>query len=208
MRKYELTDECRDGLYRIRALRDICAPRDVLNRSIQAGSLGGWIASEESLSQDGDCWVAYNAIVRDNARVRDDAWVVDHAVLRDNAVARDLSLVSGNAEIKYNAQAEEECVICGNAIITGNARIAGDVTISGDVCIADDTLIYSCRQYITVGPIGSGDQMFTLYNVNGALHINYKGASMAETEFVKIMIDEYNNKEFSAMLNFAHAILD
>lgn len=218
MKKYELTDQIRTAhgctLYRIKALRDIPAHNGAINRHhVKAGDLGGWIQSEDNLSQDGDCWVADNAIACDNARVRDDAWVVDHAVLQDNAVACEIALVGGNSNLKYDALAEDECVIRDNAIIAGNARITGDVAINGnssfgDVCIADNTVIYSSRQYITVGPIGSGEQTFTLYKVDGVLHINCQGASMVETEFVNYMIDEFNHKEFSAMLRFAHDLLD
>ena len=46
--KYELADETRDGLHRIRALVDI--PR----WGVKAGELGGWIASVDNLSQSGD----------------------------------------------------------------------------------------------------------------------------------------------------------
>ena len=47
--KYELTDNKKNGLTQIRALRDFGA--------VKAGDLGGWIESEKNLSQGGDCWV-------------------------------------------------------------------------------------------------------------------------------------------------------
>lgn len=48
MKKYELT-ESYGTFWRIRALRYI--PR----YGVRPGDLGGWIESEENLSQDGDC---------------------------------------------------------------------------------------------------------------------------------------------------------
>ena len=42
-------------LYRIRALKDF--------GHVRAGTLGGFVASERNLSQDGNCWVADDAQV-------------------------------------------------------------------------------------------------------------------------------------------------
>ena len=78
--KYEiLKDEFieLDGrkLYRIKALKDF--------RDVRKGTVGGYIESEQNLSQEGDAWVSGNAWVCGNARVSDnaricgDAWVLD-----------------------------------------------------------------------------------------------------------------------------------
>ena len=52
MKKYKLTEETKeiDGhvLHRIKALKDFA--------TIKNGELGGWIESEDNLSQDGDCY--------------------------------------------------------------------------------------------------------------------------------------------------------
>ena len=70
MKKYELTEEVNErGLHRIRALRDI--PR----YGVKKGDLGGFVESEENLSQSGDCWVAYTAVVRGHAVVSSDTKV-------------------------------------------------------------------------------------------------------------------------------------
>ena len=63
LEKYELTDKKNDlGLYQIRALKDFA--------DVKEGDLGGWVASEQNLSQIGNCWVYGNAWVSDNARVK------------------------------------------------------------------------------------------------------------------------------------------
>ena len=56
--KYELTEESKPApsgglVYRIRALKDF----DTIYKPVQKGDLGGWIASERNLSQEGRCWV-------------------------------------------------------------------------------------------------------------------------------------------------------
>lgn len=52
-------------LYRIEALKDFS--------DVKAGSLGGYIESEDNLSHDGNAWVYDNARVYGNARVYDNA---------------------------------------------------------------------------------------------------------------------------------------
>ena len=61
MKKYELTNEAKVEhgvtLHRIRALVDI------ERWEIKAGDLGGWIESEDNLSQEHDAWVSGEALV-------------------------------------------------------------------------------------------------------------------------------------------------
>lgn len=71
--KYELTPSGAYGFKRIKALRDIPA------FNVKAGDLGGLIATEYNLSQDGDCWVGYHAKVDARGTVRDNAFVTDEA---------------------------------------------------------------------------------------------------------------------------------
>ena len=63
-KKYELTnesieltkdDESKVTLYRIKALKDFC--------DVKEGELGGWVESEDNLSQEGTCWVYEDAEV-------------------------------------------------------------------------------------------------------------------------------------------------
>ena len=64
MRKYELTDNydyCQGRkVFQIRALRKV---RD----GVYPGDLGGWIESEDNLSQEGGCWVENVAITTDES---------------------------------------------------------------------------------------------------------------------------------------------
>ena len=64
-KKYELTDETMEWeghtLHRIKALRDF--------NDVKAGDLGGWVESEDNLSQYEKCWLCDNAIVYGDARI-------------------------------------------------------------------------------------------------------------------------------------------
>ena len=86
-------------LFRIKAL--------ISFGSVDAGDLGGYIHTEDNLSQEGNAWVSGNAKVSGNAEVWGDA------------------KVSGNAEVSGNAK------VWGNAEVWGNAKVSdlGDVIV-------------------------------------------------------------------------------
>lgn len=110
MKKYELTDEtrvCRLNpdfpvtLHRIRALKDF--------GSVKAGDLGGFVAREDNLSHDGNCWVG------------DESMVFGKAMIADNAQLRDRAMAYGYAVLRENA------------ILSGSAKAFGESDISGDM---------------------------------------------------------------------------
>ena len=144
-KKYELvTPYTLDGktMWRLRALRDIPQP-DVKARDVHAGDLGGWVSGEQSLSQDGDCWVFDGARVHDNARVEgnarlgDNAEMTGNARISGNARVGGCTLVTGNAVVDGNAYLHDWAQVGGNAHITDNAHlhnayVTGDVVVDGD----------------------------------------------------------------------------
>ncbi len=90
MEKYELTEETlqineNQTLYRIKALRDF--------GDVKAGDLGGFVESENNLSQDGNCWIYDEAVVYDTARILDSACIFGYACIYGSAS------ISGTAEI-------------------------------------------------------------------------------------------------------------
>lgn len=157
--KYEMVDYNPDTrLYRVKNLR--------------TGALGGWVANEFNLSQEGDCWIAENAIVRDRAAVVDNAYVSGNAIVAgraficndgsvgenaqvfDNAVVRNQASIFGNAKIFGFADIGGITWVQDNAAISGNAQLEGDITVrddvrifgnaslKGSVCVRDECLIY------------------------------------------------------------------
>lgn len=72
-KKYEITNIAHPQypwLHRIRALRDV-------REDVHAGDLGGFVQSEENLSQEGQCWIAGNAVAAEEAYVYGDAILWD-----------------------------------------------------------------------------------------------------------------------------------
>ena len=67
--KYEITDIVHPQypwLHRIRALRDV-------REDVHAGDIGGFVQSEGNHSQEGQCWVANNAVAAEGASISGDA---------------------------------------------------------------------------------------------------------------------------------------
>ena len=91
MRKYEITGiqhPVNARLHRIKALIDI------LRWGVKAGDLGGYIQSENNLSQIGDCWVDGNGKVSDNGSV------TGYGLVTDNGRVTGYGKVFGDAVIK------------------------------------------------------------------------------------------------------------
>src|SRR5574344_303624 len=64
-------------LYRVIALKDFA--------DVRKGELGGWVESENNLSQEGDCWVYDEAKCLDNSRMYDDSMIFDDSIMFDNS---------------------------------------------------------------------------------------------------------------------------
>ena len=111
--KYELTNTTKDHfgitLYQIKALKDF--------GGVKTGDLGGWVASEKNLSQEGNCWVYGNANVYGNAEVHDNAEVYGDARVHGNA------WVCGNARVHGGARVHGNAWVCGNAKVHGNVEV-------------------------------------------------------------------------------------
>jgi hypothetical protein len=119
LKKYEITDIAHPRypwLHRIRA-------RIPVNESVKAGDLGGFVESEQNLSQEGGCWIYDNAVACEKAAVMQEARMFDGTVVRDGC------LLSGDACMYERAAAEgNSCILSGE--IKEDARIAGNAVIA------------------------------------------------------------------------------
>lgn len=145
MKKYELTDITTyfNGrtLYRIRALKSF--------NDVKLGDLGGFVESEQNLSQEGLCWVYDNAKICDNAtvyhnaQVRDNATILDHVIISDHAIITDGSCIlnsayiHGHAKIKDHAMVFKHACIYGYAIVDNFAMISDYAQICGTTHVTD-----------------------------------------------------------------------
>ena len=134
-------------VYRIQALCHI--PK----HGVRRGDIGGYVSSAETLSQDGSCWIGYNAAAMGNVQVRDDAYLGDKAVaicdfFNSIIVIEDSARVFDNAKITISKLVSEEenpkmvSRISGYTEIFGNAKISSLDEASGHVRIFDDANIH------------------------------------------------------------------
>lgn len=124
-------------LHRIQALKTI-------NEWVEAGELGGFVQSEQNLSQEGACWIYDDAICCGEAVVKQDA------ELHDGAAAAGFSIITGDACMYGRAWAKGNCwiqsgevkddaVVAGEAVIKKAGKgdsplIAGNSRVYGTVC--------------------------------------------------------------------------
>src|SRR5574344_2442999 len=139
-KKYELTEEVKEYfnkkciIHRIKALKDF--------GNVKKGELGGFVESEDNLSQDGNCWIYDDARVVDNARVSGNAMVCDKAVLLANAQVYDDAKVYDNAEVYGDALVSDNARVFDYAKVYGNAEVYGSAHISGNAKVYDDAKVY------------------------------------------------------------------
>ena len=117
MKKYKLTDETIQvfghTLHRIEALTHFS--------DVYKGDKGGFVESEDNLSQKGDCWIYGTAKVYGNARICDNAEVY------------------GDASVYNNARISDNAKVCGDAKVFGGAVIHGRAVIGGDAKVANNS---------------------------------------------------------------------
>ena len=152
-KKYELTNDTKKvsghTLYQIQALIDF---KTINGEQVKAGDLGGWIESENNLSQEGSCWVANrakvfeDAQVRDNAIVTNDATIFGRAQIYDKAQVGDRAWICNYAQVYGDAWIYDEAWICGNAEVTGDAKVYGHARVHGDAWIYGDAWICGSAQ--------------------------------------------------------------
>lgn len=115
-RKYELTDDSKtiDGttLRRIRAVTSFGS-----FGSVCAGDLGGYVETENNLSQEGNAWVFDDAQVFYRARVFGEALAFGDARITGQSRVFDDALVSDDARVYGKAQ------VFGKALVAGHARV-------------------------------------------------------------------------------------
>ncbi|MES0884165.1 hypothetical protein [Roseibium sp. SCP14] len=132
-KKYCLTDESKrtpgGTLYRIKALRAF--------GNVAAGEVGGFVESENNLSQDGLAWISDNAEVSGKAWVSGDALVSDMATVSGKAKVSDEARISGRAAISGRADIRDQAQVRDQASVHGLTRIWDKACISENAFLSD-----------------------------------------------------------------------
>ena len=174
-------------LHRIRALKDF--------GDVRKGDLGGWIKSEENLSQEGLCWVYDDARVLDHAVVRDCAIVCDHAVVRNSAIVKDYSRINDYARISDRATVSGAAHVYGHASVRGNAKVFGKAVLNTNIMVGKNARISYRHDTLSIGPIGSRDAYTTFYKTVEGIYVCCGCFNGSLEEFEQRVNDQYGEDE-------------
>ena len=208
-KKYKLTDETIQvgghTLHRIEALKDFS--------DIKKGDKGGFVESEDNLSQSDDCWVYDDAKVWGDARVLDNAKVYGNAMVYGNAEVYDTAEVCGNARVLGNAS------ICGNAKIWGNASISdyvrvydnawvsGNARVYGNAKICGDAKVKSASDYIVFKNWWSSGRYFTWTRSNNMWSVGCFYGTGEELIAKAYKDSELSGREYERVVKYVESIL-
>lgn len=180
MRKYTLTDETMEfhgrTLHRIKALKDLKGVDDII--FVNKGDLGGWLESEDNLSQSNNAWVYGEAIVYDKAFVCDDARVYGCAEMKDEAYACGQTNIFNSAVVKDHAEIMNSAQVSGNARICERARISGEAWVKEDAGVYGESRIYGTARVSGEAMIGSSANVF------GSAHISGNATIMSKDDYL------------------------
>ena len=205
-KKYELIPSDIEGLFRIKALKDF--------NNVKKGDIGGYIQSENNLSQLDDCWIYDDAVVRDNAKVCHNAQIYDRVIVMGNAEVCDNAQVCDNAFVLDNAQVCDNAFVLDNAIVCDNARIRGhavvqhDAVVRGNAQICGDAIISSDKDYIVFKNWWSSGRYFTWTRSNNKWKVGCFYGSGEELISKAYKDSEESGREYECIVKYVERILN
>ena len=142
-KKYEITDETHPVYQKCRRIRALI---DIPEIGVKAGDLGGFVESEENLSQTGNCWIFDSAIAMDNAWVMDNSQMYGDSQIWDNAKMHGDSQIWDNAKMHGDSQMWGSSRMSGNSKMRGNSQMFDDSWMSGNSQMWDDSQMHGDSQ--------------------------------------------------------------
>ena len=110
-------------LHRIESLKDFIL---INGKEIRKGDLGGWIESENNLSQEGSCWIYDECMMYENARRS------ENSIGYGNSHQFDNSQQYGNSQQFEDSRQSGDSQQFGNSIQFGKSKADKDMSLSGN----------------------------------------------------------------------------
>lgn len=167
--KYRLTENTLEfrgkTLYQIKALKDFKIKHGGVFE-VKKSDLGGYIEKEYNLSQNGDCWIAKNIYVLENAQIEDDAFIEGIGYIYGHSrILGEAYISNGDSDDRYELAIFDNAKISGNVyfsqvnlIMKDNSEIYGDVraaltnlTISENAVLCGGILGFSDKEIVLSG---------------------------------------------------------
>ena len=200
--KYELTDNVRvvngHTLHQIKALKDF--------GDVWKGYLGGWIESQDNLSQTGLAWVY------DNAKVYGYARVYDNAKVYGNARIYDYAHIYGYAHVYDYAQIYGSAHVWGNTTVSGNAQVYGNSDIQGSIDIRENDKTNDNKSYLVFNDTwssgGRSGQQFVYVLSNQRWHVDCFDGTGEELIKKAYQDSELSGKMYEMYVHFAEQVVE
>jgi hypothetical protein len=164
MSKYILTDETTywngHTLHRIKAIKDFA--------DVKTGDIGGWVQSENNLSQEGECWIADNAKVFGNAevfgnaRVYGGAEVYNYASVYGGAIVYNYARVFSSAKVYGDARVYDNSSVFSSAGVYSSARVYGNAEVRGNSIITSNIITATRSDGYTFTLLPSQDGIYRI----------------------------------------------
>lgn len=203
MKKYELTLETLQfaghTLHRIKALKDFGV--------FTAGELGGWIESEENLSQADNAWVYGDAKAYANAKVYGNAEIFGDAMVCDKVEIFDNAKVYGNAHVYRNAKIYNDASVSGNACVHDFAEIYNDVKVFGNADICGHAKVCNNADYIVFKNFWSSGRYFTWTRSNNKWCVGCFYGTGDELIKKAYADSEKSGREYERVVRYVESIL-
>lgn len=167
-KKYELVLETIHkfysmSMYRIRALKDFS--------DVKKGQYGGYVESEENLSQTGNCWIYDDSIVCNGASV------INNAIVKDSSTVKNYSEISDDAIVEKGSRIDESSIVCDqsrviDSLVTESSAIIYKSVVNENSmieqgsCVCD--AVVGSNTYVKNGAVIrfdiNGDEDYVVYN--------------------------------------------
>lgn len=114
---------------------------------IKKGDLGGYIRSEQNLSQQGLSWIDKGAIVTGTASIENNAYIADEVVVSGNSTVKDYAYISDNAVIAGNSIIADSAEIGGKMVII-NSTVSGQTSLHQSYTVKNENLKENTDDYV------------------------------------------------------------
>lgn len=185
MQKYEFTGEKQNiSQYgEIREIKRIRALRDITAHKVKAGDLGGWIDTEATLSQQGDCWLSEKSFLYMNTTVEGDV------LIRDSIIS--LSKVEGTGVIDESTITH--CRLIGNFDISRESNLTLVTTLDVNMSLQKTSLK---NLDISGGNVDIAYSTLHSTSIHQSLKIVLDVSDKIQMKFSKIFVNPGKNEGF------------
>lgn len=176
------------NVFRIKALIDM---PDI---NVYKGDVGGFVQSENNLSQKGNCWIFDDAVVCGSAEVLDAAQIRNNAIVIDGKVSNE-RVVKDNT-IVINASIRDKSTIYEQATLYGS-KMNGNAEIFGNAFVFCMDILDNAKIYDNAEHHGNGGSSISGYaKVYGNSYLSQSGYSWLHvSEYAQIFGHSYISSE-------------